>query len=158
MLIKYIIQSLILFHLFVHPITALPWVLGSAFGTFFSGSRLKQFFLSEEIIDTRPPSDSPTEEENKKVVTSALAAKTINIKEGEFYWPGQNESRNAKDGDEAPFALKIPGFSVPRGALVMIVGKCGAGKTAFINSLLKEMIGIDKPAQVLSYNIRVKKN
>ncbi|KAL4486802.1 hypothetical protein ABPG72_006634 [Tetrahymena utriculariae] len=149
-----IFTSLVLFDKFVSPLNGLPWAVGTLLGSVFQLKRLKDYMNQIEI-----------EEESKMYLAlkETASQNAIECKINKAFWPYQNYYFSYKfikthfklTKDQLPLALKNVDVSFKKGSLVMIIGKVGAGKTAFFDLILNEL-AIDKEEdQAKQNNIKI---
>ncbi len=112
--------ALTLFNLLTFPLAVLPMVITSIIEASVAVGRLTSFLTAEEIqpdaIIVRPAVEEIGEE-------------SVVIKNGSFSW---NRHENKP-------ALKDINFSARKGELSCIVGRVGAGKSSFLQSILGDL-------------------
>lgn len=125
-----VFPALALFNLLGEPILAVPALITAAIETNVALGRLSKFLLGEEVDGTVS---------NGAIPQGALAAS------GDFSWSKPIEKQKYYDEEtsiEAPSTvLKGLNFHARPGELVCVVGKVGAGKSAFLKVLLGELSG-----------------
>ncbi|MCI4379456.1 hypothetical protein PGIGA_G00228450 [Pangasianodon gigas] len=158
--------SLSLFHILVTPLFLLSSVLHSTVKALVSVQKLSEFFASEEIeLDQEPKTPTPTDTNNHSNINSVYmlqlqASKLVNRKnkakqDKNSKIPQQDPNLNMSIVNEENICLKIVNgyftwtqgcptltnidIKVPFGALTMIVGQVGCGKSSLLLAALGEM-------------------
>ncbi|XP_047010564.1 ATP-binding cassette sub-family C member 8 [Ictalurus punctatus] len=158
--------SLSLFHILVTPLFLLSSVLHSTVKALVSVQKLSEFFASEEIeLDQEPKTPTPTDTNNHSNIKSVYmlqlqASKLVNRKnkakqDKNSKLPQQDLNLNMSVVNEENICLKIVNgyftwtqgcptltnidIKVPFGALTMIVGQVGCGKSSLLLAALGEM-------------------
>ncbi|KAI9746617.1 MAG: hypothetical protein M1818_000330 [Claussenomyces sp. TS43310] len=112
-----VFPALTLFNLLTFPLAMLPMVISSIIEASVAVSRLTAFFVAEELQDDAVNVEAPVEE---------LGEESIKIEDATFSW-NRHETKNA---------LEDVNFSAAKGELTCIVGRVGAGKSSFLESIL----------------------
>ncbi|MCJ8733573.1 hypothetical protein PDJAM_G00225100 [Pangasius djambal] len=158
--------SLSLFHILVTPLFLLSSVLHSTVKALVSVQKLSEFFASEEIeLDQEPKTPTPTDTSNHSNINSVYmlqlqASQLVNRKnkakqDKNSKIPQQDPNQNMSIANEDNICLKIVNgyftwtqgcptltnidIKVPFGALTMIVGQVGSGKSSLLLAALGEM-------------------
>ncbi|KAK3570858.1 hypothetical protein QTP86_029193, partial [Hemibagrus guttatus] len=158
--------SLSLFHILVTPLFLLSSVLHSTVKALVSVQKLSEFFASEEIeLDQEPKTPTPTDTSNNSNIKSVYmlqlqASKLVKRKnkakqDKNSNIPQEDPNLNMSVGNEENICLKIVNgyftwtqgcptltnidIKVPFGALTMIVGQVGCGKSSLLLAALGEM-------------------
>ncbi|XP_058243562.1 ATP-binding cassette sub-family C member 8 [Hemibagrus wyckioides] len=158
--------SLSLFHILVTPLFLLSSVLHSTVKALVSVQKLSEFFASEEIeLHQEPKTPTPTNTSNHSNIKSVYmlqlqASKLVKRKnkakqDKNSNIPQQDPNPNMSVGNEENICLKIVNgyftwmqgcptltnidIKVPFGALTMIVGQVGCGKSSLLLAALGEM-------------------
>lgn len=115
-------------------------ILGPVTSAYTSIGRLQDFLYNSELLSTYtdPPSNPPL----------PLHPDAVEVAHSAFTW-----SPAPPSGSQRTFALRVPGTVIfQRGALNIITGPTGAGKTSMLLALLGEIRGVpagaDAPAWV----------
>lgn len=115
-----VFPALTLFNLLTFPLAILPMVITSVIEASVAVGRLTEFFCAEELqpdaVITKPAVEETGEE-------------TIRIRDATFAW-SRYEDRNA---------LEDINFSASKGELTCVVGRVGAGKSSFLQTLLGDL-------------------
>jgi ABC-type multidrug transport system fused ATPase/permease subunit len=115
-----VFPALALFNLLTFPLAVLPMVITSIIEASVAVGRLTSYLTAEEIqpeaVVTKPPVETVGEE-------------TVLIRDGTFSW-NRHENKTA---------LKDINFSASKGELSCIVGRVGAGKSSFLQSILGDL-------------------
>ncbi|BFZ59390.1 ATP-binding cassette glutathione S-conjugate transporter ycf1 [Saitoella coloradoensis] len=112
-----VFPALALFNLLTFPLAILPQVITSIVEAGVAVDRLEDFLLAEEV----QPDAVRREPTNTK-----MGGETIRVEDATFQWNAGMDEPTLKDVD----------FVARKGELSCIVGRVGAGKTSFIESLL----------------------
>ncbi|XP_060779092.1 ATP-binding cassette sub-family C member 8 [Neoarius graeffei] len=158
--------SLSLFHILVTPLFLLSSVLHSTVKALVSVQKLGEFFASEEIeLDQEAKTPTPTDTNNHSNIKSVYmlqlqASKLVNRKnkakqDKKSKIPQQDPNLNMSVVNEENICLKIVNgyftwtqgcptltnidIKVPFGALTMVVGQVGCGKSSLLLAALGEM-------------------
>jgi ATP-binding cassette subfamily C (CFTR/MRP) protein 1 len=115
-----VFPALTLFNLLTFPLAILPMVITSIIEASVAVGRLTAFFTAEELQDDAVTIMPAVEE---------LGEETVRIRDGTFSW-NRHEDRNA---------LEDINFSASKGELSCIVGRVGAGKSSFLQSILGDL-------------------
>lgn len=115
-----VFPALTLFNLLTFPLAILPMVITSVIEASVAVGRLTEFFCAEELqpdaVITKPAVEETGEE-------------TIRIRDATLAW-SRYEDRNA---------LEDINFSASKGELTCVVGRVGAGKSSFLQTLLGDL-------------------
>lgn len=115
-----VFPALTLFNLLTFPLAILPMVITSIIEASVAVGRLTDFFCAEELqadaVIAKPP-------------VTELGEETIRIRDATFAWD-RHEDRNV---------LEDINFSASKGELTCIVGRVGAGKSSFLESILGDL-------------------
>ncbi|CAM1502994.1 Fc.00g077700.m01.CDS01 [Cosmosporella sp. VM-42] len=115
-----VFPALALFNLLTFPLAVLPMVITAIVEASVAVGRLTSFLVAEELqpnaITIGPAPD-------------ALGEETVIIRNGTFSW-NRHEDKNA---------LKDIEFTAYKGELSCIVGRVGAGKSSFLQSILGDL-------------------
>ncbi|GAB7347940.1 hypothetical protein MBLNU459_g5452t1 [Dothideomycetes sp. NU459] len=118
-----VFPALTLFNLLTFPLAVLPMVITSIIEASVAVNRLTEFFVALELQpDAVLQYDSPV---NK-------GEESVRVRDATFTWNSQ-DSRNA---------LENISFSAHKGELSCIVGRVGAGKSSFLQTLLGDLYKI----------------
>eukprot|EP01027_Heterolobosea_sp_BB2_P005362 GEZU01008213.1.p1 GENE.GEZU01008213.1~~GEZU01008213.1.p1 ORF type:complete len:1468 (-),score=330.07 GEZU01008213.1:1647-6050(-) len=139
--------SLALFNNMRQPLAVFPETLSDSMLALISVQRLQRFLLAEEL-DGYPKTLMPGSEESGQQDESSEPA--IIITNGEFAWDKVTtiDSKTNEDGLSTKLAEPTTGPAVtlrnidvliPKGKLVMVVGKVGSAKSSFLASILGEI-------------------
>lgn len=112
-----IFPALTLFNLLTFPLTMLPSVITAIIEASVAVNRLTAYLNSEEI---------QTSAVMRKPAATKVGEETVKINNGTFSW-NRYEDR---------LALEDVEFSTKKGDLTCIVGRVGAGKSSFLESIL----------------------
>lgn len=115
-----VFPALALFNLLTFPLAILPMVVTSIVEASVAAGRLTSYLIAEEIQEDAVIVKPPVEE---------LGEETIRIREGTFSW-NRHEDKNV---------LHDVNFSANKGELTCIVGRVGAGKSSFLQSILGDL-------------------
>ncbi|CAF0794203.1 unnamed protein product [Adineta ricciae] len=132
-----VFTSLALFALLISPLNSFPWVINGLVEAHVSLKRVQRFIDIEPIpledyYENIPIEPTPTLD-NIFLNSMDNPALDIRITRANFSW---NAANNLESDD---IALRDVELSIPRGSLVLIVGRVGSGKTTLLNSLLGEL-------------------
>lgn len=115
-----VFPALTLFNLLTFPLAILPMVISSIIEASVAIGRLTDFFCAEELqpdaVITKPAVEETGEE-------------TVRIRDATFAW-SRYEDKNA---------LEDINFSASKGELTCVVGRVGAGKSSFLQTLLGDL-------------------
>ncbi|KAK4235406.1 hypothetical protein C8A03DRAFT_17849 [Achaetomium macrosporum] len=115
-----VFPALALFNLLTFPLAVLPMVITSIIEASVAAGRLTAYLTAEEIqpeaVIAKPPVEAAGEE-------------TVLIRDGTFSW-NRHEDRTV---------LKDINFSARKGDLSCVVGRVGAGKSSFLQSILGDL-------------------
>ncbi|KAF9874044.1 ABC metal ion transporter [Colletotrichum karsti] len=124
-----VFPALTLFNLLTFPLAVLPMVITSIVEASVAVGRLTSFLTAEEIqpdaITIKPAPEEMGEE-------------TVIIRDGNFSW-NRHESKEA---------LRDIDFTAYKGELSCIVGRVGAGKSSFLQSILGDLWKVKGEVQV----------
>nr|XP_036584697.1 ABC metal ion transporter [Colletotrichum truncatum]KAF6794347.1 ABC metal ion transporter [Colletotrichum truncatum] len=124
-----VFPALTLFNLLTFPLAVLPMVITSIVEASVAVGRLTSFLVAEEIqpdaITIKPAPEEMGEE-------------TVIIREGTFSW-NRHESKEV---------LREIDFTAYKGELSCIVGRVGAGKSSFLQSILGDLWKVKGEVQV----------
>ncbi|KAL4483243.1 hypothetical protein ABPG74_019269 [Tetrahymena malaccensis] len=129
------------------PLTYLPWNVATFQKLIVSYKRINTFLNqkeinSENVIKEYLNHDQNLEEGN--LIQSNQSSKvTVQIQEMKFTWPEQECESIQDQSCKRKFELKIPDLKVFKGELVVVIGKIGSGKSAFLQAILNELDGIN---------------
>ncbi|KAH8815635.1 P-loop containing nucleoside triphosphate hydrolase protein [Xylogone sp. PMI_703] len=115
-----VFPALTLFNLLTFPLAILPMVITSIIEASVAVGRLTSFFLAEELQPDAVIIKDPVEE---------IGEESVTIRDATFSW-NRHESKNV---------LEDINFSASKGELSCIVGRVGAGKTSFLQSILGDL-------------------
>lgn len=119
-----IFPALTLFNLLSFPLAVFPMVISSIVEATVAVGRLTSYLTAEEIqpdaLVVRPAVEEMGEE-------------TVSIRDGTFSWDRHDENKHV---------LKDITFSASKGELSCIVGRVGAGKSSFLQSILGDLFKI----------------
>lgn len=124
-----IFPALALFNLLTFPLAILPMVITSIVEASVAIGRLTDFLTAEEL-----QSDSVT----VKPAPREMGEETVLIRNGTFSW-NRHENKNV---------LKDIDFTAYKGELTCIVGRVGAGKSSFLQSILGDLWKVKGSAEV----------
>ncbi|TEA16194.1 Metal resistance protein YCF1 [Colletotrichum sidae] len=124
-----VFPALTLFNLLTFPLAVLPMVITSIVEASVAVGRLTSFLTAEEIqSDAIVVKPAPEE----------MGEETVIIKDGTFSW-NRHETREA---------LKDINFTAYKGELSCVVGRVGAGKSSFLQSILGDLWKIKGEVEV----------
>lgn len=118
--VEIIFPALALFNLLAFPLAVLPMVITAIVEASVAVGRITDFLMAEEL------------QPNAVIVKPApeeLGEETVVIKNGTFSW----------NRHEAKSALKNINYTAYKGELSCIVGRVGAGKSSFLQSILGDL-------------------
>lgn len=115
-----VVPALALFNLLTFPLAVLPMVIAALVEASVAVGRITDFFKAEEL-----QSDAVI----VKPAPQELGEETVVIKNGTFSW----------NRHEPKVALKDINFTAYKGELSCIVGRVGAGKSSFLQSILGDL-------------------
>ncbi|KAK3375086.1 ABC transporter type 1, transmembrane domain-containing protein [Podospora didyma] len=115
-----VFPALALFNLLTFPLAVLPMVITSIIEASVAVGRLTAYLAAEEIQDDAVVVKPAAEEAGQE---------TVLVRDGTFSW-NRHEGKNA---------LTDINFSVNKGELSCIVGRVGAGKSSFLQSILGDL-------------------
>ena len=115
-----VFPALTLFNLLTFPLSVLPMVITSIIEATVAVSRLTSYFTADELQD-----DAVRFEE----ATTQNGDETVRIRDATFTWD-KNQDRNV---------LHNINFAACKGELSCIVGRVGAGKSSFLQSILGDL-------------------
>jgi ATP-binding cassette subfamily C (CFTR/MRP) protein 1 len=124
-----VFPALTLFNLLTFPLAVLPMVITSIVEATVAVGRITSFLEAEEL---QP--DAVT----VKPAPQELGEETVLIRNGTFSW----------DRHENKAALKDINFTAYKGELSCIVGRVGAGKSSFLQSILGDLWKVSGKAEV----------
>lgn len=119
-----IFPALTLFNLLSFPLAVFPMVISSIVEATVAVGRLTDYLTSEELQPDALIVKPAVEE---------LGEETVSIKDGTFSWNRHEEAKNI---------LHDITFSASKGELSCIVGRVGAGKSSFLQSILGDLFKI----------------
>lgn len=119
-----VFPALTLFNLLTFPLAILPMVITSIIEASVAVGRLTSFLTAEEL-QADAVTLMPSVEE--------VGEETIRIRDATFSW-NRHEDKNA---------LESINFSASKGELSCIVGRVGAGKSSFLQSILGDLYKVD---------------
>ncbi|KAF2157986.1 hypothetical protein K461DRAFT_290245 [Myriangium duriaei CBS 260.36] len=118
-----VFPALTLFNLLTFPLAILPMVISSIIEASVAVGRLTDFFTAQELQpDAVLHSDTPV----------ALGEESVRIVDGRFTW-NSDDDRNV---------LENITYSATKGELSCVVGRVGAGKSSFLQSILGDLYKI----------------
>lgn len=115
-----VFPALTLFNLLTFPLSILPMVITSIIEASVAVRRLTDYFTAEEL-----QSDAVTHEEP----VTHIGDESVRIQDATFSWNRHQEGTVLENID----------FSARKGELSCIVGRVGAGKSSFLQSLLGDL-------------------
>ncbi|KID89317.1 multidrug resistance-associated protein 1 [Metarhizium guizhouense ARSEF 977] len=124
-----IFPALALFNLLTFPLAVLPMVITSIVEASVAIGRLTDFLTAEEL-----QSDSVT----VKPAPKEMGEETVLIRDGTFSW----------NRHEPKEVLKNIDFTAYKGELTCVVGRVGAGKSSFLQSILGDLWKVKGSAEV----------
>ncbi|KAH7326381.1 P-loop containing nucleoside triphosphate hydrolase protein [Stachybotrys elegans] len=124
-----VFPALALFNLLTFPLAVLPMVITAIVEATVAVGRLTDFLTADEL-----QSDAVV----VKPAPEAMGEETVIIRDGTFTW---NRS-------EAKTTLKDIDFTAYKGELTCLVGRVGAGKTSFLQSILGDLYKVKGHAEV----------
>lgn len=116
-----VFPALALFQLLTFPLAVFPMVLSSIIEASVAVGRLTSFLTAEEIQDDAVMFKPSVEE---------IGYETVVVKDATFSWNRHESNRHA---------LKHINFIAHKGELSCIVGRVGAGKSSFLQSILGDL-------------------
>ncbi|CAF1369283.1 unnamed protein product [Adineta steineri] len=132
-----VFTSLALFALLISPLNSFPWVINGLVESYVSLKRVQRFINIEltnlgEYYENIPVGSQLSLD---TVFLNSTDDPTfdIRLKQANFSWKSSN---NIESDD---ISLKDIDLSIPRGSLVLILGRVGSGKTTLLNSFLGEL-------------------
>lgn len=124
-----VFPALALFNLLTFPLAVLPMVITSIVEASVAVGRLTSFLMAEELQpDAVTVGPAPQE----------MGEETVIIRDGTFSW-NRHEDKNA---------LTDVNFTAYKGELSCIVGRVGAGKSSFLQSILGSLWKVKGSAEV----------
>ncbi|EHK47570.1 uncharacterized protein TrAtP1_012305 [Trichoderma atroviride] len=124
-----VFPALALFNLLTFPLAVLPMVITSIVEASVAVGRLTAFLTAEELqADAVTVRESPQE----------MGEETVLIRDGTFSW-NRHEDKNA---------LTDINFTAYKGELSCVVGRVGAGKSSFLQSVLGGLYKVKGSAEV----------
>lgn len=115
-----VFPALTLFNLLTFPLAILPMVITSIIEATVAVGRLTSFFTAEELQDDAVTQLPAVEE---------IGEESIMVKDAEFTW----------DRHASKSCLTNINFTACKGELTCIVGRVGAGKSSFLQSILGDL-------------------
>jgi ATP-binding cassette subfamily C (CFTR/MRP) protein 1 len=115
-----VFPALTLFNLLTFPLSVLPMVITSVIEATVAVGRLTSYFTADELQD-----DAVRFEE----AVTGVGEETVRIRDATFTWD-KNQDKNA---------LRNINFAANKGELSCIVGRVGAGKSSFLQSVLGDL-------------------
>ncbi|KAJ3027782.1 UNVERIFIED_CONTAM: hypothetical protein HDU68_003121, partial [Siphonaria sp. JEL0065] len=150
-----VFASLQLFYTIRNPMTFLPNIVTQGVDAWYGLDRIGQLLLAPEMDDESvrlPASDNPEEpavaikdatfqwvlaaENSEAFVLSDAVANPRKPSEGN---PIELQNLPPEPGQPHAFQLSNLNLTIPKGKLVAVVGKVGAGKSSLLNALVGEM-------------------
>ncbi|CAM9019885.1 unnamed protein product [Wickerhamomyces anomalus] len=136
-----VFPALSLFNLLADPVYEIPSIITALIETSVAFQRITSFLLGEELDE---------ELINYYEKVDAAGNTTVKISNATFLWEKPPQLKK-KDYDEesvvseSKVALKIDSFVAKKGELTCIVGRVGAGKSTFLQSILGQLpcVGAD---------------
>ncbi|KAJ7517215.1 hypothetical protein O6H91_21G014900 [Diphasiastrum complanatum] len=132
-----VFTSLALFNILLAPLNSFPWVINGVIEAFISIKRVHKFLLcpNYDVDWTKEMTMSPlkiSSHSTTKYASEMGKGMAISITDADFTW-----SNSAK---KSPLlTLKNISLKIPRGALVLLLGKVGSGKTSLFQAILGQM-------------------
>lgn len=124
-----IFPSLALFNLLTFPLAILPMLITSIVEASVAIGRLTDFFNAEEL---------QSEAITIKPAPQRMGEETVTIRDGTFSW----------NRHEAKEVLKDISYTAYKGELSCVVGRVGAGKSSFLQSILGDLWKVKGSAEV----------
>lgn len=124
-----VFPALTLFNLLTFPLAILPMVITSIIEASVAVGRLTSFFTAEEL-----QSDAVT----VLPAVEDLGDESLRIRDGSFTWDRSSE-RNTLEGIN---------FTACKGELSCLVGRVGAGKSSFLQSILGDLHKVEGEVEV----------
>ena len=115
-----VFPALTLFNLLTFPLSVLPMVITSVIEATVAVDRLTSYFIADEL-----QSDAVRVEQ----AVTELGDETVRIRDATFTWD-KNQDKNV---------LHDVNFAASKGELSCIVGRVGAGKSSFLQSILGDL-------------------
>jgi ATP-binding cassette subfamily C (CFTR/MRP) protein 1 len=115
-----VFPALTLFNLLTFPLSVLPMVITSVIEATVAVDRLTSYFTADELQE-----DAVRFEE----AVTGTGDETVRIRDASFTWD-KNQGKNA---------LRNINFAANKGELSCIVGRVGAGKSSFLQSILGDL-------------------
>ncbi|MES1913923.1 MAG: hypothetical protein MHM6MM_006066, partial [Cercozoa sp. M6MM] len=112
--------ALALFNIIRFPLSVLPIIVGQLVEAAVSLRRVSTFLASPEL---------PLENSLRHRVDTSLDGVAIELRNGTFFWDDEGEE----------MALENIDLTVPQGALTMVIGSTGAGKSALLQAVIGEL-------------------
>ncbi|OWB77096.1 hypothetical protein B5S32_g1255 [[Candida] boidinii] len=131
-----VFPALSLFDLLSDPIFAIPALMTAMIESGVALNRLVSFLLADEIVDT-------TVQRLPRV--SKKGDVSVSITNSTFLWSSPKDNKiynNFNEVENSSIALKNIDFKAKKGELSCIVGRVGAGKSTFLQSILGELYTI----------------
>lgn len=130
-----VFPALALFNLLAEPIYAIPSIITALIETSVAFQRITSFLLSEEI-------DEELIKHYEKV--DAAGKTTVKVSNATFLWETSNIKKKSDYDEESAIAeskiaLRIDSFVAQKTEITCIVGKVGAGKSTFLQSILGQL-------------------
>ena len=115
-----VFPALTLFNLLTFPLAILPMVITAIVEASVAVERITNFFLAEELQSDAVLIEKPVDE---------VGDESVLVRGATFTWNKYGDKRVLEDID----------FSAKKGDLVCVVGRVGAGKSSFLQSLLGDL-------------------
>ncbi|KKY22663.1 putative abc metal ion transporter [Phaeomoniella chlamydospora] len=115
-----VFPALTLFNLLTFPLAILPMVITSIIEASVAVKRLTEYFQAAELQDDAVSFEEPPEH---------IGDETVHVSDATFTW----------DKNSGDVTLENINFSARKGELSCVVGRVGAGKSSFLQSILGDL-------------------
>lgn len=115
-----VFPALTLFNLLTFPLAILPMVITAIIEASVAVGRLTSFFTAEELQEDAVLRKGPVDE---------IGEESVKVLDGTFSWDRHTDKNVLNDIN----------FSASKGELTCVVGRVGAGKSSFLQSLLGDL-------------------